>query len=342
MKISFLSDNTAPVHPKVMDKLIEANSDFALSYGYDTYTKQAEKAFNTIFETEVDVFFVNNGTSANVLSLQTCALPHEAIVCSRSSHIHTDECGAPERYLGSKLLAVEHTNGKLTFEELEKSMIGKGFEHHVQPKVISLTQNTEYGTVYKVEEIKEIVSFARKNECFVHVDGARLANAAARLQVSLNTMLVRTGVDVVSFGGTKNGLMQGEAVVFINKSLSKHFLYQRKQAMQLSSKMRYLSAQWIAYFENNLWLENAQKANNMAENLSYKLSLIKGIKVTRPTEANAVFVNIPENTAKKLMEDFPFYCWDELENEYRLMCSWNTQYTHINQLVSKLETLLLK
>lgn len=333
MKFSFLSDNTAPVHPQVMQALEKANADFALSYGYDTYTLAAEKKFNEIFEAPVSVFFVNNGTSANVLSLQTCLLPHQAIVASESAHIHTDECGAPERYLGSKIVAIPHANGKIDLQGLSNAMIGKGFEHHVQPAVISITQNTEYGTIYTLDEIAAIGEFARQNDCYFHVDGARLSNAAAALNISLNEMLVKTGVDVLSFGGTKNGLMQGEAVVFINQKLAKHFLYQRKQAMQLSSKMRYLAAQWLAFFEDDLWLSNAKQANAMAKMLANELSKMPDIIITRPTEANAVFANIPKEKAEKLMALFPFYCWDEQANEYRLMCSWNTEVSHISDFI---------
>lgn len=339
MKFSFLSDNTAPVHPQVMQALEKANADFALSYGYDSQTLAAEKKFNEIFDSQVSVFFVNNGTSANVLSLQACILPHQAIVASESAHIHTDECGAPERYLGSKIVAVPHQNGKIQLDGLSNAMIGKGFEHHVQPAVISLTQNTEYGTVYSVNEIAAIGEFARANGCYFHVDGARLSNAAEALNISLNEMLVKTGVDVVSFGGTKNGLMQGEAVVFINQKLAKHFLYQRKQAMQLSSKMRYLSAQWLAFFENDLWLSNARQANAMANKLAVELGKVADIEITRPTQANAVFVNIPKGKAEQLMIQFPFYCWDEQANEYRLMCSWNTQNSHIEDFIAALKSL---
>jgi threonine aldolase len=203
----------------------------------------------------------------------------------------------------------------------------------VQPAVISITQNTEYGTVYTLDEIAAIGEFARQNDCYFHVDGARLSNAAAALNISLNEMLVKTGVDVLSFGGTKNGLMQGEAVVFVNQKLAKHFLYQRKQAMQLSSKMRYLSAQWLAFFEDDLWLSNAKQANAMAKMLANELSKMPDIIITRPTEANAVFANIPKAKAEKLMALFPFYCWDEQANEYRLMCSWNTEASHISDFI---------
>ena len=335
----FASDNNAGVHPDVMKALDKVNYGHCIAYGDDPYTNRAKSLLTGIMGTGCEIFFVFNGTGANVLSLQALTNPYNSIICADTAHIHVDECGAPERFTGCKLLSNPTSDGKLTIEDIGRHLHGIGFEHHAQPKVVSITQSTEMGTVYSVDELHRISRFAHEHNLYLHVDGARIANAAASLNLSLKEMITGTGVDVLSFGGTKNGLMYGEAVVFLNPELARDFKYIRKQGMQLASKMRYVSAQFEAYLSGNLWMENARKANHMAQLLRKEAERL-GIEITQKTEANAVFAILPEKTIEKLQKDFFFYIWDESKNEVRWVCSWDTTEEDISQFSRALEETL--
>jgi threonine aldolase len=280
------------------------------------------------------------GTAANVLGLNAVTQSFNAIICPETAHINVDECGAPEKFTGCKLLPVPTSNGKLTIEGIKKHMVGIGFEHHVQPRVISITQATEMGTLYTIEEIRDICSYAHENNLLVHMDGARIANAAAAMDVGFYEMSGGAGVDLLSFGGTKNGMMYGEAVVFFNPEMASIFKYQRKQGMQLASKMRYISAQFGAYLENELWKKNALHANQMARKLYEAVKDIPGVSVTQKVESNAVFAIIPARVIPGLQEHYFFYEWDEDRSEVRWMCSFDTQESDIEGFAGLLRSLL--
>ncbi|KRQ86405.1 Low specificity L-threonine aldolase [Caloramator mitchellensis] len=331
---SFASDNNARVHPKIMEAIVKANEGDVVSYGDDIYTERAVNKFKEIFGEDIDVYFVYNGTGANVLGLGTITRPYNSIICSSWAHINTDECGAPEKNTGCKIISLPSADAKIQVEDIEKHLHALGVEHHSQPKVISITQSTELGTVYTVDEIKKISDFAHRNNMLVHMDGARIANAAASLNKGLREITRDAGVDVLSFGGTKNGMMFGEAVVFFNKELSKDFKFIRKQSMQLHSKMRYISAQFEALLSDNLWFENAKHANEMAKYLESKVREIKGIEITQKVEANAVFAILPRQTIEKLLKKHFFYIWNEETNEVRWMTSFDTTKEDIDSFVS--------
>ena len=265
-----------------------------------------------------------NGTGANCLSLQALTRSYQAVICAASAHIYTDECGAPEKFSGCKLIPLITADGKLTVEMVRHAYHGIGDEHHVQPKVISITQATEMGTVYRPEEIRALAEFAHARELYLHVDGARIANAAASLGQTLRQATRDLGVDVLSFGGTKNGIMGGEAVVFFRPELAHDFLYWRKQSMQLASKMRFISAQLGALLTNDLWLANARQSNRMAKLLEQEVRKIPQIKIVYPVEANGVFAKIPHDAIAKIQERYFFYVWNEEESVVRWMCSFDT------------------
>ncbi len=270
------------------------------------------------------MFFVFNGTAANVLSLQALTRSFHAVLCPEFSHIYTDECGAPEKLTGCKLIPLPAPGGKLTLETVAHAYHGIGDQHHVQPRVISITQSTEMGTVYQASEVETLARFAHQRNMFLHMDGARISNAAAAQQLALRQATRDLGVDVLSFGGTKNGLMGAEAVVFFRPELAEDFLFLRKQAMQLASKMRYLSAQMEALLTNDLWRRNAEHANRMARLLEQEVSRIPGVKVAYPVEANGVFAQIPKEAIAKIQERYFFYVWSEEESVVRWMCSFDT------------------
>lgn len=342
MSRSFASDNNAGVHPSVLEALASVNHDFSLSYGDDSVTRKAEARFREVFETDCDVFFVFNGTAANVLSLSGILPTYGAIVASEYAHIHVDECGAPERFLGNKIYTLPTANGKLQVSDLETIMHFSGSEHHAPPKVLSITQSTELGTVYKANEISDLSSFAHANGWKVHLDGARLANAVVSSNQSLAELTWKAGVDVVSFGGTKNGLMAAEAVIVFDKDIAQSYKYLRKQGMQLASKMRFLSAQFLAYFENDLWLTNALHANKMASLLADKVSQIPQIQLCYPVESNGVFAKVPASLIEPLQKEIFFYVWNEANNEVRWMTSFETTKDDIDYFVEKIKTHLLQ
>lgn len=338
-KRGFASDNNAGVHPAVLKSISEVNEGHVVAYGDDPYTLKAIEQMKSVFGGDAEVFFVFTGTAANVLGLSSAAQPYHAVICPDTSHIHVDECGAPEKFTGCKLLAVDTPDGKLTVELIRGQMHGIGFEHHVQPRVISITQTTEMGTLYSLEEIRAISAFARDNNLILHMDGARIGNAAAALECGFYEMTGGAGVDVLSFGGTKNGMMYGEAVVFFDRSLSTDFKYRRKQGMQLASKMRYIAAQFGAYLDNDLWRTNALHANRMARQLYRAVKDIPGVEVTQPVQANAVFARIPGALIPVLQEHYFFYIWDEETDEVRWMCSFDTRQEDIDGFAALLRTL---
>ena len=323
-KRGFASDNNAGVHPEVLKAMEKVNAGHEVAYGDDLYTEAVTRRMKSIFGDDSEIFFVFIGTAANVLGLSSVTQPYHAVITTDTAHIHVDECGAPEKFTGCKLLTTPTPRGKLTVDLIKQHMHGFGFEHHVQPKVISITQATEMGTVYTIDEIKAIADFAHKNNMFLHMDGARISNAAVSLDAGFYEMTGGAGVDVLSFGGTKNGLMYGEAVVFFQKQLCSDFKYRRKQGMQLASKMRYIAAQFDAFLKDDLWRINAAHANRMAGKLYNAVKDIPFIEITQPVEANAVFARIPESMIPKLQEHFFFYIWDEDTSEVRWMCSFDT------------------
>ncbi|TVQ11933.1 MAG: low specificity L-threonine aldolase [Bacteroidetes bacterium] len=340
MKRSFASDNNAPVHPDIMQAIINANNDDFVSYGDDPYTLKAKNIFNKKFGVDVEVFFVCTGTGANVSAISHLIKPWQTVIAASTAHIHHDECGAPEKYTGSKLHTVNSLDGKLTVSQLKPFLHSVGFEHHAQPGIISITQSTELGMVYTPEEIEEIARFANQNDMYLHLDGARIANALTSLNISLEEMITHTGVDVMSFGATKNGLLMGEAVVFLNPELARGFQYVRKQSMQLVSKMRYVSAQFIAHFQDDLWLKTATHANQMARLLAEKIRHIPQVKLTMPVQTNAVFAAIPKEIIQPLQEKYYFYVWNPEMGEVRWMTHFNTTEEDIEDFVKCIEDLL--
>jgi threonine aldolase len=330
---SFASDNNAGVHPEVLQAMAAANTGHTVGYGDDFYTERARAKFREHFG-EVDVFFVFNGTAANCLSLQALTRSFQAILCAEASHIYTDECGAPEKLTGCKLVPIAAPDGKLTVASVAHHYHGIGDQHHVQPLVISITQATEMGTVYKPEEILALAEFAHSHNLLLHMDGARIANAAVSQGLTLRQATGDLGVDVLSFGGTKNGLMGAEAVVFFRRELSKDFLYWRKQGMQLSSKMRFISIQLETILTNELWQHSAQRANQMARLLEEEVRRIPKTKIVYPVEANGVFVQLPKPAIAKIQERYFFYVWNQEENVVRWMCSFDTTEDDIRQFAA--------
>jgi threonine aldolase len=321
---SFASDNNAGVHPEVLNAIAAANSGHVVGYGDDPYTQSAVRLFKKHFGEDIEVFFVFNGTAANCLSLKALTNSYHAVICAEAAHIYVDECGAPEKFTGCKLVPVATKEGKLSVDAVRGAYHGIGDEHHVQPRAISITQATEVGTVYKPAEIEQLARFAHEHEMFLHADGARIANAAASLGLSLRAATRDIGVDVLSFGATKNGALGAEAVVFFDPKLAANFKFYRKQGMQLASKMRFIAAQFEALLSGNLWLENARHANAMAQLLKGELDKISQVKIVYEVEANGLFAQIPRAAISKLQERYFFYVWNEAESVVRWMCSWDT------------------
>jgi threonine aldolase len=321
----FASDNASGVHPYVMEALQNANAGHALAYGQDPWTQRVAVKFEELFERSVDLAFTFGGTGANLLGLQCLLQPWQAVICSDSAHIAVDECGAPERFIGSKLIDLPTPDGKLVADQIVEQLRGIGDQHHVQPRVVSITQSSELGTLYSSDEIACLADTCHAAGLLLHVDGARIANAvAASAGCSAAVMLAETGVDVLTFGGTKNGMMFGEAVIFFQPELAEHARFIRKQSAQLPSKMRYIAAQFSALFEDDLWLRNAKHANAMAELLAQQVAEISGVSVLRPPQVNAVFASLPRDAIDPLIEWSPFYIWDRAANLVRWVCSYDT------------------
>jgi len=342
MKKGFASDNNAGILKEILIAIENANSGHTVGYGNDPYTREAVNLFRKEFGHDTEVFFVFNGTGANVLGLSSVTNSHNSIICAETAHIQEDECGAPEKFTGCKLLPVKPVNGKLIPEKIMPCLKCFDFEHHSQPGVISISQATELGTVYKPGEIKELADLAHRHNMLLHMDGARIANAAVSLNMPFKSFTRDCGVDVVSFGGTKNGMMMGEAVLFFNPENAVRTKYIRKQSMQLYSKMRFVGAQFIAYLKDDLWKKPAAHANNMAKILEQELSMIPGIILTQKVEANGVFAIVPPEVIEPLRESYFFYTWNEKRSEIRLMASFDTTEDEIHDFAGLLKELIRK
>ena len=335
----FASDNYAGVHPEVLQALTDANEGHQVSYGEDDYTTKLTDVIREHFGARSEVFPVFNGTGANVLSLTAMMPRWGAVICSSLAHIHTDEGGAPERVSGLKLYPVSHHQGKITPEDIATEAFGFGDEHRAQPAVVSITQSTELGSVYTPSEVKDIADFTHDHGMLLHMDGARLWNAAASLGVPFSAFTSDVGVDVVSLGGTKNGIMGAEAIVIINPDAVDGLIYLRKMSMQLASKMRFASAQLLALFENGLGLRSATHANTMAQRLRNSLEegiasgALSGLSFSAPTQANAVFAVLDPEVSDRIRQTFRFYDWDRSVGEVRWMCSFDTTEEDIEQFV---------
>ncbi|MBA2347716.1 MAG: threonine aldolase [Solirubrobacterales bacterium] len=320
----FASDNYSGAHPEVLTAMLEANGAHTAAYGADPWSDRARELLRAHFGEQAQSFLVWNGTGANVCILRAMCRPWQAVVCAASAHINVDEGGAPEFLVGTKLLDLPTPDGKLTPELVERAVIRVGDEHAVQARVISVTQSTELGTLYTVEELRALADFAHARGMYLHVDGARLANAAAALGLPLRAFTTDAGVDAVSFGGTKNGMVSGEAVVLLAPELAEGFPWIRKQSMQLASKGRFLAAQFVAMLEGDLWLRSAQHSNAMGARLAAAVGEIPGVRITQAAQANVVFAILDPAVTARLQEEWPFYVWDEASGEVRWMCSWDT------------------
>ena len=332
----FASDNNAGICPEAFEALKRADAaGHEPSYGDDRWTKQACDTMRELFQTDCDVFFVFNGTAANALALAALCQSYHAVICHELAHIEVDECGGPEFFSnGSKLLTVEGGNGKITPEAVEAMATKRTDLHFPKAKALSLTQTTEVGTVYTVEELRALAAIAKRHRLNVHMDGARFANAVAALGCHPSEISWRAGIDVLTFGGTKNGLPIGEAVVFFKKDLAEDFAWRAKQAGQLASKMRYISAPWLGLLENGVWLENARHSNAMAHRLARGLSEIEGVRLMFPTEANAVFADVRPDMQEALRaKGWRFYTFIG-EGGCRLMCAWDTRPETVDRFVS--------
>jgi threonine aldolase len=328
---SFASDNNAGVHPDILKAISAANQGHVVGYGDDAYTHSAQALFKKQLGEDIEVFFVFNGTAANCLSLKALTNSYHAVICAEGAHIYVDECGAPEKFTGCKLVPIPAKDGKLTVEVVQSACHGIGDEHHVQPKVVSITQATEVGTVYRPNEVRALADFAHDHGMFLHVDGARIANAVAAQGLNLRQATRDLGIDVLSFGATKNGALGAEAVVFFNPELAANFKFYRKQGMQLASKMRFISAQFEELFTNDLWLQNARHANRMAQLLKREVSKIPQVKIIYNVEANGVFAQIPRKAIAKLQKRYFFYVWNDAQSVVRWMCSWDTTADDVKQ-----------
>ncbi|MDQ0649406.1 threonine aldolase [Microbacterium natoriense] len=341
----FASDNYSGIHPDVLSAIAAANGGHQVAYGEDAYTARLQEVFQSHFGETAQAFPVFNGTGANVTGLQSMLPRWGAVIAASTAHINVDEGGAPEKIGGFKLLAVPTDDGKLTPELVDREAWGWGDEHRSQPLVVSITQSTELGTLYTAEEIKALADHAHEHGMKLHLDGARISNAAAALDLPLRAFTTDAGVDVLSFGGTKNGAMLGEAIVVLNPAASDGLIYSRKFNMQLSSKMRFVSAQLIALLEGDLWLRNAQHANAMAQRLRGEIDAgiadgsITGVAFTQPTQSNGVFATLPDGVADRLREKFRFYDWDAARNEVRWMCGFDTQEEDVDAFVAELSRL---
>lgn len=336
----FASDNYAGVLPEVMDALTKANEAHARSYGVDDISVRTRKLFCELFEADVDVHFVFNGTGANVLSLSSGTQSFNSIICADTSHIYCDESSAPETFTGCRFFPItSNENGKLTVDSIKKRIIRKGDLHYAQSSVLTVTQSTEYATVYTQDELTELGQFAKANDLYFHVDGARFMNAVAATGTNMADITHKAGVDILSFGGTKAGMMFGEAVVVFNKQLSKHLDYKHKQSMQLASKNRFIAAQFEALLTNDTGLNYARHANKMAQVLYNSIKDIAGVTITKPVQANGVFALHPESWNEKMWAKYPYYVWDEHTNEVRLMCSWDTTEEEVTQFANYMKEL---
>jgi threonine aldolase len=333
---AFASDNYSGVHPDVLSAISLANASHAPAYGTDDLTAQARQLLRTLCGSlDAAIEFVFNGTGANCVALQVLTERWDSVLCAESAHINVDEGGAPERLLGIKLLTVPTDNGKLTPELVRKHVIRRGDVHYAGPKVVSITNSTEWGTVYTASEVRALADTAHELGMYLHMDGARISNVAASLGVSIASLTAEAGVDCLSFGGTKNGLLGGEAVVLLNanEKMREALPHAVKQTGQLASKMRFVSAGFLALFGTELYLSNAGHANRMAKLLSERISTIPGITLVQPVEVNAVFCKLPRRVISPLQDEFHFYTWIEEEDVVRMMCSFDTTEEEVDGFV---------
>jgi threonine aldolase len=335
---SFASDNNSGVHPLIMEALIKANQDHAPGYGDDEWTRKADEKIREAFTPDCESYFVFNGTGSNTVALQLITHPFNSIICAETAHIFVDECGAPVKMTGCQICAIPTTDGKLTPELIRPHLVGFNDQHHSQPGAIYLSECTELGTIYTFDELKAITSLAHSNGMKVHMDGARLSNACAALHVSLKALTADAGIDVVSFGGTKNGLMMGECIVIFDKEAQKNACFIQKQSAQLASKLRFLSCQFTAYLENGLWLTNAQHANKMAIKLHDALNQFSSIRFTQKVESNQLFLSMPRTLIEYLQKRYFFYFWNEAENEIRLVTSYDTTEAEISEFIDTIKS----
>ena len=333
---AFASDNWSGIHPEILEAIAAANVGHAPSYGDDRVSLHALDLFRQHFGPDTEVYFCFNGTGTNVVGLQSLLRPFEAVVCAEGAHIDVDECGAPERFLGSKLLTVPTPDGKLTPALAASVVHGVGDEHHVQARVVSITQSTEVGTVYSLDEITALADWAHGQAMLLHLDGARIANAAASLGMDFGSFGASAGVDVVSFGGTKNGCMGAEAVITFRPESSTSLRFIRKQSMQLSSKMRFVAAQFVALLTDDLWLRNASRANAMAARLGSAASAVPGVTLAYPVQANGVFAVLPRAVTEAMQEVWPFYVWDDVSGVVRWMTSFDTVEADVDGFIARL------
>ena len=333
---SFASDNNSGVHPLVMEALNRANIDHSLGYGDDKWTEEAVAKIKETFTPNCVPLFVFNGTGSNVVALQLMTRPYHSIFCAETAHIYVDECGSPVKMTGCQIRPIATPDGKLTPELMQSYLHGFGDQHHSQPRALYISQCTELGTIYTHEELKRLTDFAHLNGMYVHMDGARLSNAVAYLGCDPRDITSRVGIDVLSFGGTKNGMMFGEAVVFFNPEVAKEVQYIRKQLMQLHSKTRFIAAQFSAVLKHDLWLKTAGHANRMARMLANEAAKIPGIRITQEVQGNEVFAIIPRDKITKLQSECFFYIWDENASEVRWVCSFDTTESDIIEFVNLL------
>jgi threonine aldolase len=338
---NFASDNCAGVHPLVMKAIEHVNKGYVHSYGDDVYTKHAEELIRQQFGENAAVYFVYNGTGANVTGISRLIRSYQTVYCAETAHIHVDECGSLEHYAGCKLMALPSRDGKVSIDAVKEKLVGIGDEHRSQPGMISITQPTEYGVLYSVDEIRTLSDFAHKNGMLIHMDGARIANASASMNLSLKALTADCGIDLLSFGATKNGILCGEAVIIFRADLAESFQYIRKQGMQLHSKMRFISAQFIAMMSDGLWIDNARHANAMAQKLHKGLLELPGITFTQEVSCNAIFAIFPEKIIEPLQQKYHFYTWNETINEVRLMTSFQTSELEIDEFIKDVKSYIL-
>jgi threonine aldolase len=339
MQRSFASDNNAPIAPEILQAIVAANQGDAVGYGDDAWTLRATARFREHFGDDTDVYFAFNGTGANIIALSCVTRPWEAVLTPSTAHLQVDECGAFERFTGSKVIPITTPDGKLRIADIEPYLLAGRGEHHPQPRVISISNTTEWGDVYEPRELRELCAFAHDHDLIVHVDGARIANAAAALGATPCEITKNVGVDVLTFGGTKNGLLGGEAVCFFHPEMSENVgPYVRKQAMQLASKMRYISAQFEALLTDDRWLRYASHANAMAQRLHAGVRDIPGVTITRPVRANAIFATLSREAIARVQQQFFFYCFDEALPEVRWMTHWATSDSDVDAFVAAVKS----
>lgn len=335
---SFASDNNSGVHPLVMEALNQANENHAFGYGDDPWTEEAVHRIKETFTLDCEPLFVFNGTGSNVVGLQLVTRPYHSIFCAETAHIYVDECGAPVKMTGCQIRPIATSDGKLTPELIRPFLHGFGDQHHSQPGTVYLSQCTELGTIYTPEELVAITTLAHEHGMYVHMDGARIANACAALRLSLKELTVDCGIDILSFGGTKNGLMMGECVIVFNRDLRKETPFIRKQSAQLASKMRFLSCQFTAYLTDNLWLDNATHANAMARRLYEALKGISDVRFTQKVESNQLFLTMPRQEIDRMLQSYFFYFWKEEADEIRLVTSFDTTEEDIDEFIRVLKS----